>query len=331
MISGNPPPTIGQMMSELWSRRRLLLTVMFAAGVLAAIVSLFLHPTYRATVLMAPPEKVTDSGGLAALAGQFSGLADLAGVNLGGGDVDQSMALMTSREFTDQFIQKEHVLEVMYPDEWDAAGKRWKTGGEAHGFAAAVAWLTGKLGTQSASPVRSAGGGPSLWVAYKKFDSLRKISKDKKTNLITLTVDWRDPVTAARWANDLVSQLNLLARARATDSADRSIAFLQKEVAETHVLEMEQTIYRLIEREMRTKVSANVHDEYAFRVLDPAVPPEERESPKRALITLAVMMIAGFFTSLWIIFGPRKELVPAAAHRAAPGAEPAGAPADRAR
>ena len=317
MNSGSPPLTIGEIVTELWSRRRLLLTVMLGAGVLAAIISLFLHPTYRATVLMSPPEKSTDTGGLAALAGQFSGLADLAGVNLGGGDVDQSMALMTSRQFTEQFMQKEHVLEVMYADHWDAVGKRWKGGDESHGFAAGVAWLTGKLGTQSATPLRSAGGGPSLWVAYKKFDALRKISKDKKTNLITLTVDWKDPVTAARWANDLVSQVNLLARNRATASADSSIAFLQSEIANTHVLEMQQTIYRLIEREMRTKVSANVHQEYAFRVLDPAVPPEERESPKRALITLAEMMIVGFFASLWIIFGPR---------RTAPGP-----PADRVR
>jgi hypothetical protein len=113
-------------------------------------------------------------------------------------------------------------------------------------------------------------------------------------------------VIAARWANDLVAKLNLHARNRSIDEANRSVEYLNNELTNTHVFEMQQTIYRLIERELRAKVSANVREEFAFRVIDPAVPPEKRESPKRTLITLAAMFIAGFCTSLWIIFGPTR-------------------------
>lgn len=306
----NPPLSIGEMLSELWSRRRLLIVTTLTAGIIAAAISLFLPLSYRAVVLLAQPEKTSQSGGLAALAGQFSGLADLAGVNLQvGGDVDQSIALMTSRQFTDQFMVDEHVLQTMYPNLWDSAANRWKTGAESKGTESVFSQIIRKLGMVGPQDTSArVSDGPSLWIAFARFDQLRKITKDKKTSLITLTVDWRDPVIAARWANDLVSRLNLHARERAIDEANRSIEYLNNELNNTHVLEMQQTVYRLIEREMRTKVSANVHDEYAFRVLDPAIPPEKRESPKRTLITLAAMFIAAFCVSLWIVLAPPRRL-----------------------
>jgi uncharacterized protein involved in exopolysaccharide biosynthesis len=308
MNGTNAPLSIGQMVAELWARRRLLIVATLATGILAAIVSLFIQPSYRATVLLAPPEKSSESGGLAALAGQFSGLADLAGVNLGGGgDIDQSIALMTSRQFTEQFITSEHVLQAMYPKLWDTAANRWIKGDDTRGHESVFGWIAEKIGTQGPPIAKSTADGPSMWEAVKKFDQLRKVSKDKKTSLIVLTVDWRDPVVAARWANHLVSQLNQHARDRAIEYANRSLVYLNGELNNTHVLEMQQTIYRLIEREMRTQVSANVREEYAFRVLDPAIPPEERESPHRTLITLAAMFIAAFCVSLWIIFGPPRR------------------------
>src|ERR1700688_3445903 len=116
MNGTNAPLSVGQIVGELWARRGLLIPATLVGGVIAAVASLFLQPSYRATVLLAPPEKNSETGGRAALAGQFSGLADLAGVNWGGNvDVDQSIALMTSRQFTEKFMLDQHVLQAMYP------------------------------------------------------------------------------------------------------------------------------------------------------------------------------------------------------------------------
>jgi uncharacterized protein involved in exopolysaccharide biosynthesis len=312
MNGRNPPLSIGQMVAELWDRRRLLIVAVLVAGVVAAVVTLFIRPSYRATVILAQPEKSSESGGLAALAGQFSGLADLAGVNLGGGgDVDQSIAIMTSRQFTEQFLVDENILQALYPERWDAAANRWKPHARG-GVESMFSWVKEKLETDDPPSVTGQDSErPSLWKAAKEFARLATVAKDKKTSLITLTVDWRDPVIAARWANDMVSKLNQTVRNRAIADANRSLDYLNGEVNGTHVVEMQQTIYRLIEREMRTKVSAFVRDEYAFRVLDPATPPEERESPKRTLITLAAMFTAGFCASLWVLFvsQPRRTIL----------------------
>jgi uncharacterized protein involved in exopolysaccharide biosynthesis len=302
MSGANPQLSIGQMAAEIWARRRFLLIVTITVGILAATVTLLLTPMYRATVLLAPPEKSSEQGGLAALAGQFSGLADLAGVNLSSGaNVDQSIALMTSRQFTNQFILDEHVRQAMYPKLWDPVTNTWRQGERS---VSVVSWIEDKLHVAPPDAIVTTDGGPSLWKTAKRFNQLRTITQDRKTSLVMLTIDWRDPITAAKWANDMVSRLNQHARDRAVAEANRSLEYLNGELSKTNVLEMQQTIYRLIEREMRTNVSAHVRDEYAFRVLDPAVPPEERASPKRVLTTLAAMFAAAFAASLWIIFGP---------------------------
>ena len=46
---------------------------------------------------------------------------------------------------------------------------------------------------------------------------------------------------------------------------------------------------------------ANTQQEFAFRVLDKAVAPEERNSPKRKKIVL-IAMITGLFLALLIVF-----------------------------
>ena len=49
---------------------------------------------------------------------------------------------------------------------------------------------------------------------------------------------------------------------------------------------VQQAIYRLIEEQINTVMLANVREEYAFKVIDPAVVPDidQYEWPKRALI-----------------------------------------------
>ena len=52
---------------------------------LATTLAFIMTPKYEAKVLATFAEEGKSSGGLSALAGQFGGLAEMAGVNLGGG------------------------------------------------------------------------------------------------------------------------------------------------------------------------------------------------------------------------------------------------------
>jgi len=45
-----------------------------------------------------------------------------------------------------------------------------------------------------------------------------------------------------------------------------------------------------------------------IQVVDPATPPERKSKPKRAIITLASMLLAGLALSAWLVFVRRKEI-----------------------
>ena len=64
---------------------------------------------------------------------------------------------------------------------------------------------------------------------------------------------------------------------------------------------MQQVFYQLIESETRTVMLANAQDEYVFETVDPAVVPQEKSSPKRALIAILATMMGGML-SVFVVF-----------------------------
>jgi LPS O-antigen subunit length determinant protein (WzzB/FepE family) len=56
---------------------------------------------------------------------------------------------------------------------------------------------------------------------------------------------------------------------------------------------MQRVMYNLIENETKTLMLANVKSEYAFALVDPAVPPEVRDTPKRTIMVLVGLVVGG--------------------------------------
>jgi uncharacterized protein involved in exopolysaccharide biosynthesis len=104
-------------------------------------------------------------------------------------------------------------------------------------------------------------------------------------------IEWTDPALAAKWANGLVMQVNKQLRTEAVEEAQKSVAYLEKQLSLTSSVEVQQAIYRLIEAQTKKQMVASTREEYAFQTIDPAVPPQERASPKRALIVLTGLVL----------------------------------------
>ncbi|MBK8161610.1 MAG: hypothetical protein IPK65_00210 [Gammaproteobacteria bacterium] len=239
----------------------------------AVAVAFLMAPVYRAETLLAPVES-SDKSASPIL--QFGALEGFAGIGLGGGsggDSAEALATLTSRVFTDAFIREEKLMPVLYADRWDAARKGWKEGEEP----------------------------PTAWDAYRLFDrNVRFVNKDVKTGLVTLAIEWRDPDSAALWANRLVQRINAERRAEAIREAETSISYLKEQLAETSLVEMQQAIYQLIESKIRKIMVAKSLDEYAFRVIDPAVPPQEYSSPRRVPIII-LGLVFGLIVSAVVV------------------------------
>jgi uncharacterized protein involved in exopolysaccharide biosynthesis len=245
----------------LWGGRWWLLSSI-VLGIVTAVVSIILiTPRYRAEAVLSVvnPESATSSA-LGPLASQLGGLAAIAGVNLGAQDTTaEAIATLSSRAFTEGFIDRHGMVPILFADIWNAETQTWDVDDPADV--------------------------PTLWKAYDRFDkSVRTVSQDATTGLLTLTIDWTDPQLAADWGNALVDEANEALRSKAREQAEKNIEYLTKELETTSSIELRAALYGLMETEMRKDMLASVTTEYAFKTIDPAIVPEKVYWPNRILL-----------------------------------------------
>jgi len=247
-------------------KNRKLIGIITAVSTLTALLLAFLlPPVYRAEVLLAPVTQ-DKSEGLSAIASQYGDLAALAGINLGPGKdkTSEYIAALKSRSLSVSFINDENLKPVLFPRDWDNENKKWKDSTRI----------------------------PTDWDAFKVFDEdIRTVRNDRKTGLVTLEIEWKDAALAAKWANSLVRRVNARLRNEAIEEAENSIGFLEKQLQLTSAVEIQQAIYRLIEGQTKKKMVASTREEYAFTVIDPAVPPEEKARPRILFIVLSGVIV----------------------------------------
>jgi uncharacterized protein involved in exopolysaccharide biosynthesis len=223
--------------------------VIAVAALLGAVAGFFgsryMTKIYRAEVLLAAVHD--DSSPLKQAMGGIGALANLAGVDIGKMD-DQTpefIATLTSRVVVEQFIADNNLLPVLFADKWDAGGRRWR--------------------------LKSGERPPSLQDGYFKLTKgILTVVQDKLTGLITVRVDWKDPVQAANWANQLVDRVNQEARTREMHAADLSVDYLNKELERTQTLEIRESIFSVLESQIDKRMMAATRADFAFKIIDPA-------------------------------------------------------------
>jgi uncharacterized protein involved in exopolysaccharide biosynthesis len=229
----------------IWRYRYLVAGVSLLFAIIAAAMALTATEIFRAEIVVTEVHDNDLSGGGGGLGGQIGGLASLAGLNLGGSEDASAQGVLASRHLIEEFVKKDGLVPL----------------------------LTIKPGKRA-----------TLWFAVKRFqDTVVTIHNDERKGLTTVSMDWTDAATAAKWANGFLALANEIIRAHVFDDATRNVAYLNKQIAQTNSVEIQKALYNLIESETKKLMLANAREEYAFRIVDPAVTPEVRHSPKRTL------------------------------------------------
>jgi len=212
-------------------------------------------PRYKATIVLSPVSSDRSLGGLSSAIGQLSSLTSGGGLGSLGKDAatEEALAVLRSRRFTEEYIRERNLLPKLLPIAVDEPTSH-------HYFRASRAF--GK--------------------------QVRTIVQDRKTGLVLLSIEWPDPVEGADIANGLVEKLNGEMRVRAISTANANIQFLEQELAGNPTISARDAINRLIEIQIRQRMLASVTKEYAFRVVDPAIPadPADRSYPNKRKIAL---------------------------------------------
>jgi LPS O-antigen subunit length determinant protein (WzzB/FepE family) len=272
----------------LWAEKKLIIGVTAFFAVASVIYALMLTNIYRAESVLAPADTEQSAGGLAA---QFGGAAALLGVNVGsnGGDaISTALATLRSRQFLGRFIEENGLLVPLFASNWDSSTQQSVIDEDVYNP------VTGEWLLET--------GPPTSHDSFRVLSNILVISEpDRDTGIVTVAIDWPNPIEAASWVNMLVSALNQDVKARDVQEATNAITYLQEQLVSTQLVDMQRVFYQLIESQTRITMLADVRDEYVFRVIDPAVVPDQRISPRRAFICILGSMIGGMF-ALLVVF-----------------------------
>ncbi|NNN48599.1 LPS O-antigen length regulator [Vibrio sp. V12_P9A6T4] len=276
-----------ELFGALWKGKLLIVlcTAVFAVG--GVIVALSKPNTYQAEASLVAANE-DSGGGLASMAGQLGGLASLAGINLGSGrsgDKAMSLAVLQSRQFINAFINRHQLLvPLMAAESWD------RVSGEMVIDPALYDVETQQWIRKIEPPLSST---PSDWEAHKAFKEIFSVSEAKDNGLVKVSITHLSPLIAQQWVELLVKDLNDWIKNEKLTETRQNISYLEQQLEKTKLVDMQSVFYQLIEEQMKSLMLAEVKDEFAFKTIDPAVVPEEKAGPKRALICVLATLLGG--------------------------------------
>lgn len=286
----------GELFEILWKDKLTLVLVVAMFSIGALLYSLSLPNVYRATATLIPTQQSANNG-LGGLASQYGGLAAMAGIDLNTGgnqQIDHAIELLTSWPYLNEFVSKYHLLPELYASEgWDSNLKEIIYDDEIYNSESKYWLVIDRKSTK-----------PTSFETYSKVSELISIAQDKENGLIKLSVSHHSPQVALKVVNLMTNDINeyfkLMDKREATDS----IRLLEAKIQDTSNSDMRQVFYNMIERHTQTLLMAEVNEQYLVKTLVPAMEPEIKDEPKRALICILGALL-GVIISVFFIFVKR--------------------------
>ena len=253
------------------------------AGVVVGSVS---TPIYRVETLLTPVSSTHGAGMLAGISGSLAGLAGLAGVNLGGSTTQESaFATLTSRSLVREFIVSRGLQPILFP-----------VSGSDRGLVSRV------LGREKERTLEDS---VDLFL-----ESILHVARDRRTGLVRVAIEWKDPAVSADWANGLVQSANERLRQAAVGDSRRAVEYLTSELERNASIEVRQSIYRIIEAQMNAAAAANASPEFAFKIVDPAVAPDREDyvRPKKVVLAAGLGLLFLSVAATVTLWSVRRQL-----------------------
>ena len=278
----------------LWAGKIKIVAITAVFAVASVIYALSVPNQYKATALLAPAQ--SSGGGLSGALGQLGGLASLAGVSIGGGEGSEAQIaqeIMKSWNFIEAFIaDNDLAVELFAAEGWRKGSNELKINDDVYDSQNKQWLLENESGVV---------GPPSSWNLFKTFSERLAVSEDKKSGLVSVSIEYYSPQIAKQWLDMYVSAVNAHMQQRKVDKVTNNINYLQAQIEKTSIAEMREVFYTIIEEQTKNKMVAEASPEYAFVAVSPSMVPEEKSQPKRALICILGTLLGGMLSVLLVL------------------------------
>ena len=283
-----------ELFGVLWAGKVKIIAITAMFAVASVIYALSVPNQYKATALLAPAQ--SDGGGLSGALGQLGGLASLAGVSLGGGESGEAQIaqeIMKSWSYIEGFIADNNIaVEVYAAEGWNKGSNTLEINNDAYDIVANKWLLEDESG--AIKP-------PSSWQLFKAFRGILSVSEDKKSGLVSVSIEYYSPQIAKQWVDMYVESINRFMQQRQIDKVTRNINYLQEQIEKTAIAEMQEVFYTIIEEQTKNKMLAEASPDYVFVAVGPSMVPELKSQPKRALICILGTLLGGMLSVLLVL------------------------------
>ena len=283
-----------ELFGVLWAGSRKIIAITAVFAFVSVIYALSVSDQYKATVLLAPAQ--SDSSDLSGALGRLGGLASLAGVDIGGGDSSEAkmaQEIMKSWSFIDGFIaDNDLAVELSAVQDWSKGSNELLINDGVYDTENKQ-WLI-----ENESGVT---GPPSSWVLFQAFSERLVVSENKKSGLVSVSIEYYSPQIAKQWLDMYVAAINAHMQQRQMEKVTNNINYLQAQIEKTSIAEMREVFYTIIAEQTKNKMLAEASPEYAFVAVSPSMVPEEKSQPKRAFICIIGTLLGGILSVLLVL------------------------------
>ena len=257
-----------------WARSKkiaiFLFSLMFAIFLLAAIM---IEDKFEANTLLKYSDEDT-SNSFSSKGGTLGGLAAITGIGMSGSTIDPidySIAVIKSRDFLARLLKypgmKENLSiassfdrqtnEIVYKKRfYDASSKQWKKD---------IKFLR---------------------IHRKYYLKNLTLTKDRSTNLLTISFRHVSPVFAKEILDIIILELNQTVRAIELEDSEKKLQFLIDKTSSANNNEVRDALGQLIESELKNIVFSSTRVDYLLQKIDPPYIPHRAKYPNRPLLIL---------------------------------------------
>ncbi|MDH4071046.1 MAG: Wzz/FepE/Etk N-terminal domain-containing protein, partial [Ignavibacteria bacterium] len=191
---------IRKILLPVWAKRKSIAAVAFLAGIVVLAFSFLLPSYYRAEASLLPETENSPSS-----ITQFADLAQLAGLQGGGGEIARLYPAI---------LQSETVLRPVILQLYDSELFDEKVN------------LINYFGIEEETPEED------IAAALESLRDLLAVSLDNRTTIVTLTLEMREPEVAAAVLNAMIAELDHFMRVKRKSSASEQLEWITVRLAE---------------------------------------------------------------------------------------------------
>lgn len=274
--------SLKEVLSAIYASKLFILVAVMLSTVITVLVLLQMPNIYRSEVVLSPAEN-KDSG---SLLGQLGGVAALAGINVGSqgsnNQVGLALQVLQSKKFLSHFIEEHDLKKVIFAaDGWNESTNELSYDPDL--YQESVGWTRESIGRIKSEP-------SLVEVSEVFFEKNLSVSHDEQSGVVIIAVSHFSPYIAQSIVTKLVAEINKQMRERALNDSQVKITYLSDELEKNPYASVQKALNTLIEQEIKNKMLATIRPDYVFSTLDPALVPEKKDSPKRALM-LAISIV----------------------------------------